>query len=232
MSKKTQPSEPSPAFLGSMPESYRTLGAFRSDEIVIKRSRFIGWGAPAASEEEALAILEHIRSEHAQATHNCYAYRVGFGVETVRFSDDGEPGGTAGKPILEVIQREDLRNVIIVVTRYFGGTLLGASGLVRAYAQAAKLAVDAAGVVEQVRHTRVALTVAYEWLGRIQHELQERGVVIESVDYGERVSFRLLVRPAQLGGLTAALKELTNGQADPQVIGYVYRAVPAPKARS
>src|SRR5690606_11092509 len=179
------------------PDVYRTLGTFAADEVVIKRSRFIGWGAPVRSEDEALAVLEQIRAEHAQATHNCYAYRFGFGVETVRFSDDGEPGGSAGKPILEVIQREDLRNVIIVVTRYFGGTLLGASGLVRAYAQAAKLAVDAAGVVEQGRHTRVAMTVAYEWLGRIQHELQELVVIIESVDYGERVSLRLLVRPAQ-----------------------------------
>ena len=120
-----------------------------------------------------MAVLEQIRAEHAQATHNCYAYRVGFGVETVRFSDDGEPGGTAGKPILEVIQREDLRNVIIVVTRYFGGTLLGAGGLVRAYAQSAKMAVDAAGIVEMVRHARLAMELDYEWYGRLQYELQD-----------------------------------------------------------
>lgn len=231
MSKKTPRTDLSPATArDSVPESYRTLGAFRSHEIVIKRSRFIGWGAPVANEEEALAVLETIRTRHAQATHNCYAYRVGFGTETVRFSDDGEPGGTAGKPILEVIQREDLRNVIIVVTRYFGGTLLGAGGLVRAYAQSAKLAVDAAGVVEQVRHARVALTVDYESLGRIQYELQERGVIIESAGYGENVSFSLLVRPRQLGGLVAALQELTSGKADPQVLEYVYRAVPVPRA--
>ncbi len=209
-----------------MPEVYRTLGKFNSDEVIIKRSRFIGWAAPANNEDEALAILEQIRSEHAQATHNCYAYRVGFGVETIRFSDDGEPSGTAGKPILEVIQREDLRNVIVIVTRYFGGTLLGAGGLVRAYAQSAKIAIDAAGIVEQVRHARIQMVLDYEWLGRVQYELQERGIIIESTDYGEKVSMSLLVRLPQVDGLVKALQEWTNGQANPQVVEEVYKAIP------
>lgn len=208
------------------PDVYRTLGTFAADEVVIKRSRFIGWGAPVRSEDEALAVLEQIRAEHAQATHNCYAYRVGFGVETVRFSDDGEPGGTAGKPILEVIQREDLRNVIIVVTRYFGGTLLGAGGLVRAYAQSAKMAVDAAGIVEMVRHARLAMELDYEWYGRLQYELQERGVIIETSDFGEKVSLTVLVRLEHAGGLIGAVRELTNGQVEPRLIDRPYRAIP------
>src|SRR5690606_6557147 len=215
----TEPAAPAP-------DVYRTLGDFRSDEVVIKRSRFIGWGAPAATEEEAQALLERIRSQHPQATHHCYAYKVGLGTETVRFSDDGEPGGTAGKPILEVLQREELRNALVVVTRYFGGPLLGAGGLVRAYAQAAKLAVDAAGVVEQVRHARLSVELDYEWFGRIQYELQERGVLIETSDYGEKVSLTVLVRLRDVDGLVAAVQELTNGQVQPEIVARLYRAVP------
>lgn len=212
------------------PDTYLTLGEFRADEIVIKRSRFIGWGAPVDTEDEALSLLEQIRTEHPQATHHCYAYRVGLGAETVRFSDDGEPGGTAGKPILEVLHREELRNCLVVVTRYFGGTQLGAAGLVRAYAQSAKLAVDAAGVVRQVRHARLAMVLDYEWIGRVQHELQERGALIEASDYGERVSLTVLVKLADVERVKAALQEITNGQANPQEVARVYRAMPVSQA--
>ena len=206
--------------------SYRTLGQFRSAEIVIKRSRFIGWGAPAETEEEALDILNRIRSEHPQATHHCYAYRVGLGTETIRFSDDGEPGSTAGRPILEVLQREDLRNALIVVTRYFGGTLLGAAGLVRAYTQAAKLAVDAAGIVRQVRHARLRTVVAYEWVGKILHWLQQEGAIVESSDYGVQAAFQFLVPLARAGHVRQTLQELTNGQAKPEFLGELFWPVP------
>lgn len=208
------------------PDVYRTLGEFRTDEVIIKRSRFIGWGAPVSTEHEALAILEQIRSDHPQATHHCYAYKVGLGTETVRFSDDGEPSGTAGKPILEVLQREGLRNALVVVTRYFGGTLLGAGGLVRAYAQSAKMAVDAAGIVEQVRHARIAMELDYEWFGRVQYELQERNILIESSDYGEKVSLTVLARLPEVDGLVKLIRELTNGQAEPEIVEHVYRAIP------
>src|SRR5690606_7100935 len=162
------------------PDVYRTLGTFAADEVVIKRSRFIGWGAPFRSEDEALAVLEQIRAEHAQATHNCYAYRVGFGVETVRFSDDGEPGGTAGKPIVACVQRDDVRIVIIVFSRYFGGLRLRSGGLVRAYAQQAKMAVEAYGTTTNGRQVRLAMELEYEWYGRLKYDLQERGVIIVS----------------------------------------------------
>lgn len=215
---------------GPTPAAYRTLGQFRSDEMIIRRSRFIGWGAPVATEDDALALLEQIRSEHPQATHHCYAYKVGLGTETVRFSDDGEPGGTAGKPILEVLHREQLRNALVVVTRYFGGIQLGAGGLVRAYSQSAKMAVDAAGIVQQVRHARLSMELDYEWIGRVQHELQERGVLIETSDYGQRVSLTVLVKLADVDAMMAALQELTNGQANPQVIAEVYRALPVSRS--
>ena len=208
------------------PPAYRTLGRFASAEIVIKRSRFIGWGSPVETEAAALDLLNRIRSEHPQATHHCYAYRVGLGTETIRFSDDGEPGGTAGRPILEVLQREDLRNAIIVVTRYFGGTLLGASGLVRAYTQAARLAVDAAGIVRQALHSRFHVVLAYEWLGKVQHWLQEQGAIIEAADYGTQAALQFLIPLAAAEKARTALQEMTSGQAKPEVRGQLYWPVP------
>jgi len=205
---------------------YRTLGQFRSAEIVIKRSRFIGWGSPVETEEEALAVLNRIRTEHPQATHHCYAYRVGLGTETIRFSDDGEPGGTAGRPILEVLQREDLRNALIVVTRYFGGTLLGAAGLVRAYTQAAKLAVDACGVVRQMPHARIKVVLDYEWVGKVQHWLQQEGAILENTEYGAQAAFQFLVPQSRAEHVRETLQEMTNGRAKPEVLAELYWPVP------
>ena len=205
---------------------YRTLGQFRSAEIVIKRSRFIGWGSPVETEEEALNVLNRIRAEHPQATHHCYAYRVGLGTETIRFSDDGEPGGTAGRPILEVLQREDLRNALIVVTRYFGGTLLGAAGLVRAYTQAAKLAVDACGVVRQMPHARIKVVLDYEWVGKVQHWLQQEGAILENTEYGAQAAFQFLVPQSRAEHVRETLQEMTNGRAKPEVLAELYWPVP------
>ncbi|OUN01755.1 MAG: YigZ family protein [Firmicutes bacterium ZCTH02-B6] len=206
--------------------SYRTLGQFGAAEIVIKRSRFIGWGSPVETEDEALDVLNRIRTEHPQATHHCYAYRVGLGTETIRFSDDGEPGGTAGRPILEVLQREDLRNTLIVVTRYFGGTLLGAAGLVRAYTQAAKLAVETCGVVRQVRHTRFAVILDYEWVGKVQHWLQQQGAIVESTDYGAQAKFQFLVPQNLTEHVQQTLRDMTNGRASPTVLAELYWPIP------
>lgn len=204
------------------PKQYLTLGSFRSDEVTIKRSRFIGWGAPADSEDKALAIIEDIRRQHPQATHHCYAYRVGLGAETIRFNDDGEPAGTAGRPILEVLQREGLQNAVVVVTRYYGGTPLGAAGLVRAYARSAKLAVDAARIVRNVLHSRWRFELDYEAVGRVQHALLDRGIHIEETDYGERVHMQLLVETGVEDGVRALVRELTNGQATPTVVEQLY----------
>lgn len=204
------------------PVEYLTLKSFQSTELIIKKSRFICWGSPASTEEEALTIIEGIRAKHPQATHHCYAYRTGLGAETIRFNDDGEPGGTAGRPILEVLQRENLRNAVVIVTRYYGGIQLGAAGLVRAYAQSAKLAIDAARIVRQVLHSRLQLHIDYESFGRVQHALQERRVTIEEAEYGEHVSLRLLVQLQQVDEVVTLLRELTNGQAQPAVLKQLY----------
>ena len=129
-----------------MPPSYRTIAAPAEDEFIEKKSRFIGYIAPVTTEQEAAAFIESVRARHREARHNCYAYRLRQN-NLARFSDDGEPSGTAGRPILEVLQREDLTDVCVVVTRYFGGILLGTGGLARAYTQGCKIAVAAAGVL-------------------------------------------------------------------------------------
>ena len=124
-----------------MLDEYLTLGSTGSDMVVIRRSKFIGVAGPATDEAMALSLLESVKSEHKQATHHVYAYQIGENNQLQRFSDDGEPSGTAGMPVLEVIKQMDLRNVVVVVTRYFGGTLLGAGGLVRAYTEGAKIGI-------------------------------------------------------------------------------------------
>jgi len=149
-----------------------------------------------------------------------------LGTETIRFSDDGEPGGTAGRPILEVLQREDLRNALIVVTRYFGGTLLGAAGLVRAYTQAAKLAVDACGVVRQMPHARIKVVLDYEWVGKVQHWLQQEGAILENTEYGAQAAFQFLVPQSRAEHVRETLQEMTNGRAKPEVLAELYWPVP------
>ena len=133
--------------------SYKTLRTENSAEFIINKSRFIGYGCPCQTEEEALAFLARIRQKHKDATHNCYAYIIGLNSGIMRYSDDGEPGGTAGMPIIEVMKARGVVNCAVVVTRYFGGILLGAGGLVRAYAQGSKTALDAAGVHPNIKFT-------------------------------------------------------------------------------
>ena len=126
---------------------YRTVGKSGEAELVIEKSQFISYAAPAATEEEALEFIQAIKKKHRDATHNVPAYVIGENNDIQRFSDDGEPSGTAGVPMLEVLKKEDLRDTVLVVTRYFGGIKLGTGGLVRAYTKAAKLALEAAGIV-------------------------------------------------------------------------------------
>lgn len=170
-------------------EEYLALVEAGQDEIIEKKSRFIGYAVPAESEEEALAAVEKIKKKHYDARHNCYAFSIGTGPQPLlRFSDDGEPQGTAGKPILEVIGGSGVRNVCIVVTRYFGGTLLGTGGLVRAYTEAAKAAL-AAGVVKKRRPMiRAKLGMDYGDLGKLQYLIAQEDAVIADTIYEDRVT--------------------------------------------
>ena len=196
-----------------MVAEYRTVYTGGEGEIVEKKSRFIAAAAPVRSEEEALQIIEQIRKKYWDARHNCYAYVIGERGELERFSDDGEPGGTAGKPILEVIKGEELRNTLIVVTRYFGGTLLGTGGLVRAYSAAAKAGIASSVIITRIPGIKLHITTEYTGLGKIQYILGQRGITTLDSVYTDKVELEVLAAEAEAEAVKAELTEGTNGQA-------------------
>ncbi len=198
---------------GIMVAEYRTVYTGGEGEIVEKKSRFIAAAAPVRSEEEALQIIEQIRKKYWDARHNCYAYVIGERGELERFSDDGEPGGTAGKPILEVIKGEELRNTLIVVTRYFGGTLLGTGGLVRAYSAAAKAGIASSVIITRIPGIKLHITTEYTGLGKIQYILGQRGITTLDSVYTDKVELEVLAAEAEAEAVKAELTEGTNGQA-------------------
>ena len=186
-------------------EEYLVPTGFGEDEFIEKKSRFIGRLWPVETEEEALAKIQEMKKQHYDATHNCWAYIIRDGA--VRFSDDGEPGGTAGMPMLQVLQREGLFNVVCVVTRYFGGILLGAGGLVRAYTKGAKIAVDAAGKSMKRVWTVLYLPCPYSWYERVKLETESCGGIIRSTDFGSEVELELLFPQAKAPEFLARLPE-------------------------
>lgn len=204
-------------------KSYKTVKLRTSAEFTEKKSVFIGYISPVSNENEAKAFISEIKTKHADATHNVHAYIL-TGTEIARFSDDGEPSGTAGMPVLEVIKREGLSGVCIVVTRYFGGILLGAGGLVRAYAKAAKLAIDAAGVCEFRPFREFSLTVSYSDYEKIRKELDTYGVKMDSCDFGEKVDFNLAVDVNGYNRFFEFVSDFTGGSAVFTVNGERYDA--------
>lgn len=193
-------------------------------EFVEKRSRFIGHVFLTETEEEALARLKQMRETYWDATHNVYAYIIRDGA--TRFSDDGEPGGTAGMPVLQVLQREGMFNVTCVVTRYFGGILLGAGGLVRAYAHSAKLALDAAGKSVKRVWTNVYLPCPYSWYERIRLEVTAFGGILRNTDFGADVSLDLLLPEQQVKPFLERVTDLTAGTVEGMIGESEYRAFP------
>ena len=200
--------------------AYRTVKQPGEAELVIKRSRFIGRCFPVADEQEALRLLEQVRRQHWDATHNCYAYSVGVSGACARYSDDGEPSGTAGLPMMEALRRSGVTDALVVVTRYFGGILLGAGGLVRAYSAAAAAAVRSAGEVEMRECVRLSLETPYPLWGRVEPLLRERAQ-LDEVRYEAAVHAAAWVRQEQSDALVRALIDRTDG-----------RVVPAPVART
>jgi uncharacterized YigZ family protein len=154
-----------------MQDYYRTVRQYGNKEIIIKKSRFIGYAQPVQTEEEAVSFIDKIKKQHWDANHNCSAYVVGRRGEFQKQSDDGEPSGTAGKPILEVIKNQGLTDTVVVVTRYFGGIMLGAGGLIRAYTDGAVAALDAAVPIYRVLHSEIIVEMDYSWWGKLENEL-------------------------------------------------------------
>lgn len=182
-------------------------------EIIEKKSRFIGEAVPVETEEEALAYLEQVRKRHYNANHHCYAYVIGDKNQLQRCSDDGEPSGTAGKPILNVLTGERIRNALIVVTRYFGGTLLGTGGLVRAYTKGASAALEAARVLERLEGIRYQIDLDYTGLGKLQYIAAQMGLTVEDIQYTDQVAVTVMA-PAEMGEtFCKKVTEATNGRA-------------------
>ncbi|WP_027092854.1 YigZ family protein [Cohnella thermotolerans] len=192
---------------------YATVRQYGESEIVNKKSRFIGHAKPVSSEEEAVAFVEEIKKRHWNATHNCSAYVVGERDEFQKALDDGEPSGTAGKPILEVIKHRGLKNVAVVVTRYFGGILLGAGGLVRAYTDGAVAGIDAAQPIVKVLHKEIIVDVDYTWYGKLENELRGRNARVGDVSFTDRVRIVCLPEVAEAERFAAWITDLTQGQA-------------------
>ena len=194
-------------------DSYKTIEGLASAEYEEKKSRFIGQVAHVETEEEAVEFLNGIRAANPQARHNVYAYELRAG-NRVRYSDDGEPARTSGIPTLEVIQHAGLKDIICVTTRYFGGTLLGTGGLVRAYTKAAQDAIAAARVVLYAECIDMMVSVAYPLYDQLNHWLSSQGIQVLSTDFAGDVAVDIRVRAEEAGAVQTAISELTNGSAE------------------
>ncbi|MFK5635722.1 MULTISPECIES: IMPACT family protein [unclassified Ornithinimicrobium] len=193
--------------------SYRTLASPVVATVEERRSVFECWLRRVDDEAAARAVVEEARATHGDARHHCSAFVLGPGGATTRSSDDGEPGGTAGAPMLEVLTRSGLTDVVAVVTRWFGGTLLGTGGLVRAYSDAVRAAVGQAEVLTRVRVAEVDVRVGHDVAGRLEHDLRARGVAVLGARYGEQVTLRVQVPAVGSAELPGLLAELTGGRA-------------------
>lgn len=197
---------------------------YGEDEFYEKKSHFIGRVWNVETESEALEKIQLMKKQHYDATHNCWAYIIKDGA--VRFSDDGEPGGTAGMPMLQVLQREGLYNVVCVVTRYFGGILLGAGGLVRAYTKGAKIAVDAAGKSMKRVWTVLYVPCPYSYYERVKLLVGTFGGIVRDTQFGAEVELELLFPEAQAEPFLAELTDLSAGTVEGMQLGQEYKAFP------
>ncbi|MDD4236956.1 MAG: YigZ family protein [Desulfotomaculaceae bacterium] len=191
-------------------DKYKTLRNPAEAEIIIKKSRFIAVASPVNNEEEALHFIGQVEKKYSQAKHNVFAYVINEQIQ--RFSDDGEPSGTAGRPVLDVINRKGLVKVVIIVARYFGGILLGAGGLVRAYSEAAVKGIKAAGEAERLLHQELTIVLDYHWLGMVKRETENAGVQNITMEFGEKVGLKGFLRPDALEALSKRLINITAGQ--------------------
>ena len=205
-------------------DEYLVPTAFGEDEFTEKKSRFIGRAWPVETEEEALAKIQEMKKQHYDATHNCWAYIIKDG--PMRFSDDGEPGGTAGNPMMQVLQRENIYNVVCVVTRYFGGVLLGAGGLVRAYTKGAKIAIDAAGKSMKRVWSVLYVPCPYTYYERLKLEVEAFGGVIRDTQFGAEVELEILVAREQTKSFLEKLTDMTSGTVEGMETAQEYRAFP------
>jgi uncharacterized YigZ family protein len=209
-----------------MLDSYKTVSTRGEKEIIIDRSRFIAHVDRAETEEEAIHFIDEIKRKHRDASHNCSAYVIGEHDEFQKANDDGEPSGTAGKPMLEFLKKIGLKDTVVVVARYFGGVKLGAGGLIRAYGSVTKEGVLAAGVIQRTLHKEIIATVDYTWHGKLENEMNNRGYTISNTEFMEHVKMTLLTLEGEEDHFIQMLTNLTNGQASITTGDLVYVDTP------
>lgn len=205
-----------------MQEQYRTVARAGVHETEINRSRFICALAPVATEQEAQDFVARVRREHPAASHNCFAYVIGADASVQKASDDGEPGGTAGVPMLQMLTRREMRYVAAVVTRYYGGVKLGAGGLIRAYGGAVGEALDAVSTITRMRFRLATVTVGHQRAGRLENDLRATGRAVREVRYAEAVTIGIALPDAEVEEFRAWLADSTAGEATLELGGEAY----------
>lgn len=208
-----------------MIENYKAVYEGAEAEIIEKKSRFIATVFPIESEEQAIALIEATKKKYWNANHNCFAYIIGKNQEIQRCSDDGEPSQTAGKPMLDVLLLEGIHNTLVVVTRYFGGTLLGTGGLVRAYSKAVQVGLANSLIANKYLATKLCIGTDYNGIGKIQYLLGQRKINTLSSEYTDRVEITVLVPTSEKEGLIKAITEATNGKAFLEELEDIYFAI-------
>lgn len=196
-------------------ETYKTVKQEANDEFIEKRSRFIGYCKPVSTKEEALEFINKIKTKHWNSKHNVYAYCIRDS-RIKRYSDDGEPQGTAGMPVLDVLVKSELTNLVVVVTRYFGGILLGAGGLVRAYSYGAKIAIEASKIIKMQKCSVCTLTCDYNQFGKISSLIPQCGGVIDNSNFGSEVEITFHISQNYLGVLKKMIADITCGKVEPK----------------
>ncbi|MEH7082668.1 YigZ family protein [Neobacillus drentensis] len=193
---------------------YHTVKQAGEHEIIIQKSRFIAHVQRTETELKAQEFIQALKKKYWDATHNCSAYLIGENDQIQKANDDGEPSGTAGVPILEVLKKRKLKDTTVVVTRYFGGIKLGAGGLIRAYGKSASEGLDAVGIVERKLMQIFHITIDYSWLGKIENELRSSIYILKNIHYQENVEFEVFVEEEKQQAFIEWMIELTNGQAE------------------
>lgn len=197
-----------------MRADYYTVKDYGESELLIQKSKFITYVKRAETEEEALEFIQEIKKRHHNASHNCSAYMIGEHDNIQKANDDGEPSGTAGVPILEVLKKQGLKDTVIVVTRYFGGIKLGGGGLIRAYGRATTEGITATGTVVRKLHSMMVVTIDYTWLGKVENAVRQSTYPLKEVAYDNGVNLFIHVPVTQVETFTSWMTELTNGQAE------------------
>lgn len=196
-----------------MRNNYFTVKGYGESEIVISKSRFLTYVERVETEEEAILFIDKIKKMHASATHNCSCYMIGEHDQIQKANDDGEPSGTAGVPMLEVLKKQGLKDTVIVVTRYFGGIKLGGGGLIRAYSKATSEGIAAAQVVERKLHYLMKIGIDYVWLGKLENEIRGSHYSLHDIQYAENVEIYVHILKEEAQNFIVWITELTNGQA-------------------